>query len=94
MCSALFGGKQSVSTPEIKQVAPSATTITNADIDAGTTADTEAAKKKKTETRLRGNKTGGRCTDQYKINIGVKNGETINNSRCPAGGSADNPSAG
>ena len=35
MCSALFG-KQSVSTPEIKQVAPSATTITNADIDAGT----------------------------------------------------------
>lgn len=46
MCSALFGGKQSVSTPEIKQVAPSATTITNADIDAGGTADTEAAKKK------------------------------------------------
>lgn len=45
MCSALFGGKQSVNTPEIKQVAPSATTITNADIDAGTTADTEAAKK-------------------------------------------------
>lgn len=47
MCSALFGGKQSVSTPEIKQVAPSATTITNADIDAGGTADTEAAKKRK-----------------------------------------------
>lgn len=46
MCSALFGGKQSVSTPEIKQVAPSATTITNADIDAGT-ADTEAVKKRK-----------------------------------------------
>ena len=45
MCSALFGGKQSVSTPEIKQVAPSATTITNADI--GGTADTEAAKKRK-----------------------------------------------
>lgn len=47
MCSALFGGKQSVSTPEIKQVAPSATTITNADIDASGTADTEAAKKRK-----------------------------------------------
>lgn len=57
MCSALFGGKQSVSTPEIKQVAPSATTITNADIDASGTADTEAAKKRKqkqgyTATRL------------------------------------------
>lgn len=47
MCSALFGGKRSVSTPEIKQVAPSATTITNTDIDAGGTADSEAAKKKK-----------------------------------------------
>ena len=47
MCSGLFGGKRSVSTPEIKQVAPSATTITNADIDAGTTAETEAAKKRK-----------------------------------------------
>lgn len=47
MCSALFGGKQSVSTPEIKQVVPSATTITNADIDAGGTDDTEAAKKRK-----------------------------------------------
>ena len=44
MCSGLFGGKRSVSTPEIKQVAPSATTITNADIDAG---GTEAAKKRK-----------------------------------------------
>lgn len=93
MCSALFGGKQSVSTPEIKQVAPSATTITNADIDAGTTADTEAAKKENRNKDMRQQDWRTLHRPIQNQHWG-KNGETINNSRCITGGSADNPSAG
>lgn len=46
MCTSLFSGGK-VSTPEVKQVAPSATTVTSADIGADSTADTEAARKRK-----------------------------------------------
>ena len=45
MCSSLFGGKSY--TPQIQKVDPAVTNVTNSDINASGSSDSEAARKKR-----------------------------------------------